>query len=1395
MIDTGAARSLIHVSQLKIAEYTIAGPVVKRYVTASGDQLKLGKSLVNVKIVLPNQKTYWIQQVLVCLSNKPSKTILIGSPDIIRLGLVLDYNSFSIKITKGALRNTSFKMSTVPNRSLSELADISVLETGQQNRINCVDIDECETNCVDIDECEIADANKHTLTCSINNECIINKLYSNSCEDVDECDNCDDIDECDAQSNHGTCGDPCIYDSEACKGCERCIDQKLHEQIQSDINPTMLNSNVDGKTALLSYIERLRQRDRATHSHKECTIDASFKNNHPVIADKLNILLEKYKDVFAGDIGKISETYAVTGKMTGKSSPQRPGHSEFTGQTLQAVIKQFSKLIAHGVLVNAHDNNIIPINKMSILPVKKKDDDGNILKVLSALRLVLDSRITNSQTLFCGSHTDNLNDALHFAARTSKSGFNLKADIADAYYAIPLKRELWGYFCVTIPILGTYCFTRLVQGWAPAAQWCQEILTRIFFPLHNNLRKYMDDLVLSASTAPEYLLKVEHFLKICQNSNLRLKGKKCFFGATTFNFLGHTINNGKITASPHYVLKLKDIERESINLKTDLRSFAQSVAYLGKFSNHSTDLLAPLREASKGEKKEKVEWTTELIAAFNKVKLALNELSELHPFDPSLDTILVVDTSKTATGGFMYQINNQNPQLVQFFSRARRDKERKVPLSSCHMELLGLKSMIIALLYLLRQCKKTITVITDSRSLVKIFEKYRKHEIPSHDTLLNNAMYSILSVLDVNVIHAKNTNINIKFADDLSRLKILKSGTECNGTPKCTICQAANPYVEDRGAFINLINKIENMDLNIGNILNKSFDDDPCGLSDKISFGKINVFNPQKLLNKEPSSMRYTLQQLLNDKDLLIDLQNRCRDLRSLRQSIQQGKVSYPKRLQRLHTLLVTRNAKLENDIIKIDKIIDGVTYRVIPLPPSGSVIAIAAIHNTIGHQTVSQLMQQTQRVFQFDDLKRKIQNFAEKCLKCTLLKGGGNPYNRLNQKPVPLPQDFYQTILVDEVTRTFKNKNIKFLLAMESLSGFITLINYEKSMTGPKFVQSMAQIKSILCPHGFQGAKVAIRCDQATWHTSKTVQEILHLMNIDLILYNSATMSKNIIPELDAKIKIFGQYLAQIVENNPWDLLTCCFAAVAKTNGAIGQSGRSPADLFVGRSWIDHKTVQIDTKKLLTQIAEKRKARRNYESQQKLKKFVQNETKLVPYKNEELNSSWVQNPALLNLKPGDHITIKDKINKNQPRCGYLVEEVNFRMKKVKVVRDSGRDEKVPLSQWISFDIIDRIFEQNEELYINHIGSAKVNSKHAPLISDKNLVKFLLQTQNIAGDIVSAPNLNQSNHHSNPFFDNDFENNDSDINLSDYSVPESFIFESDHDITPLEVDLNVSEFQ
>ena len=332
--------------------------------------------------------------------------------------------------------------------------------------------------------------------------------------------------------------------------------------------------------------------------------------------------------------------------------------------------------------------------------------------------------------------------------------------------------------------------------------------------------------------------------------------------------------------------------------------------------------------------------------------------------------------------------------------------------------------------------------------------------------------------------------------------------------------------------------------------------------------------------------------------------------------------------------------------------------------------------------------------------------------------------------------------------------------MAMEALSGFITILVYEKSMTGPKFIQAMAQIKSILCPHGLQGAKVAVRCDQATWHTSKEVKEALLMLNIDLNFYTSATLSKNIIPELDVKIKVFGQYLAQIVESEPWDLSTCCFAAAAKTNSAIGVSGYSAADLFVGRGWYDRKMIQIDTEKLIKDIQERRKERRNYEEKVKLKKKMSKEKKLTPYKNDELNSPLIKNPKILRLKAGDHITIKEKFDKNQPRSGWLVLSIDFKNHKLKIQRDSGRDQAEPDIKTISFELIDDIFADNDKLQAISLISE-------PLIKD--MTPFLLKVLNCAGEITSMPPQNQPNLPQNPFFDPDLV--DLSYNISDLETP------------------------
>ena len=82
----------------------------------------------------------------------------------------------------------------------------------------------------------------------------------------------------------------------------------------------------------------------------------------------------------------------------------------------------------------------------------------------------------------------------------------------------------------------------------------------------------MDDVIVATKPCKlTYLRVLKHFFTICRQNGIKLKGSKCFLCFKNFKYLGHGVDRGKLTASPHYVLKLKNIQYEKIVTKTDLR--------------------------------------------------------------------------------------------------------------------------------------------------------------------------------------------------------------------------------------------------------------------------------------------------------------------------------------------------------------------------------------------------------------------------------------------------------------------------------------------------------------------------------------------------------------------------------------------------------------------------------------------------------------------------------------------------------------------------------------------------------------------------------------------------------------------------------------------------------
>ena len=673
-----------------------------------------------------------------------------------------------------------------------------------------------------------------------------------------------------------TQGDPCITNMEICVGCDRCVDRELQLELAKPFkcpaNDPKLKS--DPKTAMLRILERTRQRDKNTFTNHEITIDPVGEHEHPVAAAGIRKLVnsEKYKRIFAKDIGCAGDEFAVGGVVQGKMSRVRPGATKFTGETKDAVIKQLTRLKAHGVIAPCREYGVEPENIMRLMAVQKKDEDGNIVAPLNGLRLVLAANETNAHTKYAGLETDNLDECLTFAAEMTKSGLNFKGDLSDCYHLFKLKKEMWPYFCLQVPDDETHFYMRVIQGWNKSGQCVTDRLSTIFWPISEYFKKYMDDVVVATKgTDEDFLLVFENFLKICLRHDLRLKGSKCQFLSKSTNYLGYEVSNGTIGPNPHRLLKLQLVEAKHLTTKAKIKSFLGQIGFVQKFMKRSAEVLGPLRKRMSGPGSELVKCDEELIYEVEKVKRALKEMVATNPFDPELPTVVVVDTSVHQTGGFIYQMDGKMPKFIAFYSRNRADAERKIFISSCHLEILGFGGLLQAFFPMFKSAKLPITLITDSSSFVKLFAKFKRNEIPSTDTAINNVFYYMGIILNFNVIHMRNTEAKMMFSDGLSRitqtLGLPEPKNECKGAPRCKICVASNMI--DNGTRISTV--IDYVSTNTIGVIRE-------GVLEKLQLKDFNIFE----IRKEPTIKRVhikTVKQLNLKLDELLDSRHILKEL------------------------------------------------------------------------------------------------------------------------------------------------------------------------------------------------------------------------------------------------------------------------------------------------------------------------------------------------------------------------------------------------------------------------------------------------------------------------------------------------------------------------------------
>ena len=366
------------------------------------------------------------------------------------------------------------------------------------------------------------------------------------------------------------------------------------------------------------------------------------------------------------------------------------------------------------------------------------------------------------------------------------------------------------------------------------------------------------------------------------------------------------------------------------------------------------------------------------------------------------------------------------------------------------------------------------------------------------------------------------------------------------------------------------------------------------------------------------------------------------------------------------------------------------------PVPKEAGWVVIHAVHLDVGHRAPTQMVKQIAKYFEFENMKKMTEMYIGKCIPCTLLRSEAK-YHKPKQKPVKMTEKPFKQILVDEVHRTRKDKNYKIMVAMEAISQFMIALPMDQKPSSNDFISKIVLIRTMMAPHVLENPEIEIRCDEAPWHTSNKVKEALNMMNIKVELHKSSTLSKNQLPELDAKIKQLSRWIEHYSTTTKLETDWCVALAIQKCNTTVGKMNYTPAEIFTGYNPTAMSDFKLNISEYIEEIKRIRKMKRESAERKIFKEKVKKNKDTVPYDNPELNDPLhMSNVDFTKLKTGDLVKLNTDFDKNAKGMNlFTILGINFKEKVVQLTR-SGDNATKPVKRYVAFERICRHIPMNK---------------------------------------------------------------------------------------------------